>query len=218
MQVSYDNNSADTSFGDTAYFKAPRTATVKVTERNFDASKVAAEIKAAAGKAPALSNWSTEGGSGNGDDTVHVATIYYGHDDDYTFGIGVKDIAGNAAAGVDYANSLAPTKFTIDTTAPVISVAYDNNSASNGNYYNNKRTATVTITEHNFDTSRIALSMTAQDAGKSVAAPAFGSWSDNGDIHTATLSFDADATYTWSLAYTDKAGNNQRSNPGLSKQ
>ena len=165
MQVSYDNNSADTSFGDTAYFKAPRTATVKVTERNFDASKVAAEIKAAAGKAPALSNWSTEGGSGNGDDTVHVATIYYGHDDDYTFGIGVKDIAGNAAAGVDYANSLAPTKFTIDTTAPVISVAYDNNSASNGNYYNNKRTATVTITEHNFDTSRIALSMTAQDAG-----------------------------------------------------
>ena len=108
---------------------------------------------------------------------------------------------------MDYANSLAPTKFTIDTTAPVISVAYDNNSASNGNYYNNKRTATVTITEHNFDTSRIALSMTAQDAGKSVAAPAFGSWSDNGDIHTATLSFDADATYTWSLAYTDKAGN-----------
>ncbi len=106
-----------------------------------------------------------------------------------------------------YANSLAPTKFTIDTTAPVISVVYDNNSASNGNYYNNKRTATVTITEHNFDTSRIALSMTAQDAGKSVAAPAFGSWSDNGDIHTATLSFDADATYTWSLAYTDKAGN-----------
>lgn len=207
LYVSYDNNSADTSFGDTAYFKAPRTATVKVTERNFDASKVAAEIKAAAGKAPALSNWSTEGGSGNGDDTVHVATIYYGHDDDYTFGIRVKDIAGNAAAGVDYANSLAPTKFTIDTTAPVISVAYDNNSASNGNYYNNKRTATVTITEHNFDTSRIALSMTAQDAGKSVAAPAFGSWSDNGDIHTATLSFDADATYTWSLAYTDKAGN-----------
>lgn len=108
---------------------------------------------------------------------------------------------------MDYANSLAPTKFTIDTTAPVISVVYDNNSASNGNYYNKKRTATVTITEHNFDTSRIALSMTAQDAGKSVAAPAFGSWSDNGDIHTATLSFDADATYTWSLAYTDKAGN-----------
>ena len=108
---------------------------------------------------------------------------------------------------MDYANSLAPTKFTIDTTAPVISVVYDNNSASNGNYYNNKRTATVTTTEHNFDTSRIALSMTAQDAGKSVAAPAFGSWSDNGDTHTATLSFDADATYTWSLAYTDKAGN-----------
>lgn len=139
--------------------------------------------------------------------SIHHLTLWQRHDDDYTFGIGVKDIAGNAAAGVDYANSLAPTKFTIDTTAPVISVVYDNNSASNGNYYNNKRTATVTITEHNFDTSRIALSMTAQDAGKSVAAPAFGSWSDNGDIHTATLSFDADATYTWSLAYTDKAGN-----------
>ena len=54
VQVSYDNNSADTSFRDTAYFKAPRTATVKVTERNFDSSKLAAEIKDAPGKAPAL--------------------------------------------------------------------------------------------------------------------------------------------------------------------
>ena len=37
----------------------------------------------------------------------------------------------------------------------------DTDFASNGNYYNNKRTATVTITEHNFDTSRICLLYTS---------------------------------------------------------
>ena len=40
IEVSYDNNDGDTSFGDGAYFKEARTATIKVTERNFDETKV----------------------------------------------------------------------------------------------------------------------------------------------------------------------------------
>ena len=79
----------------------------------------------------------------------------------------LKTKAGNIQAKVDSkiteyykerfysVDSNGKTVMTVSYTH-LISVAYDNNSASNGNYYNNKRTATVTITEHNFDTSRIA--------------------------------------------------------------
>lgn len=207
VEVSYDNNSGDTSFANAVYFKAPRTATVKVTERNFDTAKVMADIKAEGAEAPQVSGWTTVQGTGNQDDTVHIATIYYGKDADYTFGIALKDAAGNSNDGVDYGSSLAPTQFTIDQTKPVIAVAYDNNSVENGNYYKDKRTATITITEHNFDAGRVVLNMTAADAGNQIAAPAISSWSDNGDTHTATISFAADGLYTWSMGYTDKAGN-----------
>lgn len=207
IEVSYDNNSGDTTFGDDTYFKESRTATVKVTERNFDPAKVIPVIEASAGGVPSISGWTTVSGSGNGDDTVNIATIYYGNDADYTFNISAEDIAGNKNGDVNYGNSLAPTKFTVDKTAPVISVAYDNNNAAEAGFYKEQRTATVTIQEHNFETSRVVLTMNATDNGNPASAPTISGWSGSGDTHTATISFASDAVYTWTLAYTDKAGN-----------
>ena len=207
IEVSYDNNSGDTTFGDDTYFKESRTATVKVTERNFDPAKVIPVIEASAGGAPSISGWTTVSGSGNGDDTVNIATIYYGNDADYTFNISAEDIVGNKSGDVNYGNSLAPTKFTVDKTVPVISVAYDNNNAAEAGFYKEQRTATVTIQEHNFETSRVVLTMNATDNGNPASAPTISGWSGSGDTHTATISFASDAVYTWTLAYTDKAGN-----------
>ena len=207
IEVSYDNNSGDTTFGDDTYFKESRTATVKVTERNFDPAKVIPVIEASAGGVPSISGWTTVSGSGNGDDTVNIATIYYGNDADYTFNISAEDIVGNKSGDVNYGNSLAPTKFTVDKTVPVISVAYDNNNAAEAGFYKEQRTATVTIQEHNFETSRVVLTMNATDNGNPASAPTISGWSGSGDTHTATISFASDAVYTWTLAYTDKAGN-----------
>ena len=207
IEVSYDNNSGDTTFGDDTYFKESRTATVKVTERNFDPAKVIPVIEASAGGAPSISGWTTVSGSGNGDDTVNIATIYYGNDADYTFNISAEDIVGNKSGDVNYGNSLAPTKFTVDKTVPVISVAYDNNNAAEAGFYKEQRTATVTIQEHNFETSRVVLTMNATDNGNPASATTISGWSGSGDTHTATISFASDAVYTWTLAYTDKAGN-----------
>lgn len=187
--------------------KESRTATVKVTERNFDPAKVIPVIEASAGGAPSISGWTTVSGSGNGDDTVNIATIYYGNDADYTFNISAEDIVGNKSGDVNYGNSLAPTKFTVDKTVPVISVAYDNNNAAEAGFYKEQRTATVTIQEHNFETSRVVLTMNATDNGNPASAPTISGWSGSGDTHTATISFASDAVYTWTLAYTDKAGN-----------
>lgn len=207
IEISYDNNNGDTAFTDGVYFNAPRTATVRVTERNFDAQDVNIVITNSDGEVPAISGWSSTSGTGNGDDAVHTATITYKEDGDYTFKISCEDLAGNEAGAANYGNSLAGTAFTIDRTLPTIAVAYDNNNAKNGSYYNQMRTGTITIEEHNFETGRVRVNVTATDNGQNVAAPAITGWTHTGDIHKATIVFSSDALYHLNLSYTDKAGN-----------
>lgn len=207
IEVSYDNNEGDTTFEDNVYYNSKRVATIKVTERNFDASKVKVTITNSDGKVPKISEWTTKKGSGNGDNAVHTAKITYSADGDYTFKISMKDKAGNANKAVKYGDSQAPKAFTIDKTKPVISVSYDNNEAMNDNYYKADRTATITIQEHNFDDSRVEATITATDNGENVAVPSISRWSKSGDTYTATINYTDDAMYTFALAYTDMAGN-----------
>lgn len=206
IQVAYNTNAGDTTFGE-AYFKEVRTATVTITERNFDENSVSIQITNTDGTMPSISGWTTVGGTGNMDDTQHIATITYSGDGDYTFDISCNDKAGNQNTEVDYGGSLAPKKFTIDRTAPVIGVSYDNNSSENGNYYKEARTATISIAEHNFETSRVVVTMTAEDDGKAIEVPGVSGWSGNGDINTATIRYDADGLYTLDVSYQDMAGN-----------
>lgn len=207
IEVSYDNNNGDTSFGDSIYYNASRVATIRVTERNFDASAVNVVITNTDGTVPTISGWTTTAGTGNGDDTVHTATIVYAADGDYTFAISAKDKVGNANSGVNYGNSQAPTAFTIDKTVPVISIAYDNNDFANENYYKADRTAIISILEHNFDASRVVVTITATDNGQPVNAPAISNWSKSGDTYTATVNYNTDALYTFDISYSDKAQN-----------
>lgn len=207
ISVSYNNNTGDSSVGSSTYFNASRTATITITERNFTADNVVVTLTNSDGTIPSVDGWSSSTGSGNGDGFTHTATITYSADGDYTFDISFVDDAGLSNSGVDYGSSLAPTAFTIDTTAPVISVSYDNNEAKNENYYREARTATITIQEHNFETSRISVTMTATDDGKTIDAPSVSGWSTSGDTHTATVQYDADGLYTFDVDYSDMAGN-----------
>ncbi|TDL71146.1 hypothetical protein E2R56_19180 [Rhodococcus qingshengii] len=199
MEVTYDNNTADAQNAD--FFKANRTATIVITERNFKANDVIHAITNTDGVIPKLVGWTTRADSQNPDKTTHTATVKYSADGDYTFDIKYKDNAGNEAA------PFAQHKFTLDKTVPVINVSYNNNSAANGNYFKNARTATISITEHNFETSRIQVTGTAADGGNPVAFPKTSGWSTKGDVHTATIQYSADATYSFDVAYTDMAGN-----------
>lgn len=207
INISYDNNSADSSNGE--YFKANRTATIAITERNFNPDDVKLTLTNNGGAVPTLSGWTTSGGSGNGDNTVHTATLTYGTDGDYTFDIAFTDMADNVCNDINYAaGTAAPQKFTIDKTLPVVNVSYDNNEAANGKYFSKVRTATVVINEHNFETSRIKITATATYDGKSITVPSSNiTWSDNGDVHTAVISYKEDGNYTFDITYTDMAGN-----------
>ena len=204
INISYNNNSVDSE----SLFKADRVATIAVTERNFKSDNVKIKITNTDGVIPAVSGWKKTGGTGNLDDTIWTATIPYTADGDYEFSIEYTDLADNKSDGAVYAaGTQVPEKFTVDKTLPVIDVSYDNNSASNGNYYNAGRTATIVITEHNFDASRVTVTLTATDDDTVAALPIVSGWTDNGDRHTATVSYSNDSLYTFDIAVKDKAGN-----------
>ena len=200
IDVSYDNNSADSN----SYFKAGRTARIVVTERNFNPDDVVVKITNTDGNIPRISNWTKTVGTGNQDDTRWTATIPYTADGDYHFSIAYTDLAGNKCSGENYATGTVTAKsFTIDKTAPTITVSYDNNSARNGNYYKADRTATVTIIEHNFDVNRVNVSFSADDK----KLPNMSGWSSSGDQHTATIAYSSDGYYSFDISVKDKAGN-----------
>ena len=201
INIKYDNNAADSG----TFFRESRRATITVTERNFDDSLVNITLRATNDGAdialPTVSGWTSSGDR-------HTATIAYQRDGLYTFDIDVTDKAGNPNEPVHYADgTVAPTAFTIDKTRPTISVTYDNNSALNGNYYNANRTATVVVTEHNFDASRVNITLRATDDGADIALPTVSGWTSSGDRHTATIAYQRDGLYTFDIDVTDKAGN-----------
>ena len=201
IDIEYDKNAADSG----TFFRESRRATVTVKERNFEASLVNITLRATDDGAdialPTVSKWTSSG-------DLHTATIEYTAEGDYTFAIACTDKAGNPNEPVHYADgTVAPTAFTIDKTRPTISVTYDNNSALNGNYYNANRTATVVVTEHNFDASRVNITLRATDDGADIALPTVSGWTSSGDRHTATIAYQRDGLYTFDIDVTDKAGN-----------
>jgi hypothetical protein len=106
ISVTYNNN----SFLNGNYFRADRTATIVINERNFDPSRVniIGTVNGEASAAfPELSTWTS-------DDTINTATLHFSSDALYTFDITLRDMAGNAAT------AYSPDEFFIDKTAPVL--------------------------------------------------------------------------------------------------
>ena len=206
ISVSYDNNNADQRSGST-YFKADRTATIVVTERNFNSENVVVTVTRDGKAYPVALSWRDENGAeANGDGTRHITSIAYNADGDYTFAVSYTDRAQNQNTPVDYGSSVAPAAFTVDKTAPVITVSYNNNNAQNGKYFRAQRTATIVIAEHNFDVNRVVFTRTAALRGSNTALPEI-SWNHNGDVHTATINYNADGDYTFDITMDDMAGN-----------
>lgn len=205
IDISYSNNTASNDY----FFKSNRTATIVITERNFNPDDVKVKITNTDGSIPQLSAWvESKSGTGNQDDKQWTSTITYSADGDYTFDISYNDLAGNKCVRKNYAsNTVAGEAFTIDKTVPQIKVSYDNNNAKNTNYYNSSRVATIVITEHNFDKSKVDIKLTATNDGNNVSVPNVSGWSTNGDNHTATISYNSDALYTFDISVTDKATN-----------
>lgn len=212
ISVSYDNNNGDTAFADNrtdAYFNAPRTATIVITERNFDSRGVVVTVTKNGVEQNYNLSWTQNTAGGNGDGTTNTGRIVFDSDGDYTIAVSCTDLAGNRNRGVTY-NGLAPERFTIDMTKPNIEVRYDNNNQQNDSFFNAPRTATVTIEEHNFEKTRIEVKLTAKYEDRAISLPKVSGWTSSGDTHIAKIEYTADGDYTFDIAYRDKAGNENK--------
>jgi hypothetical protein len=196
--VTYDNN---TVYND-KYFNQPRVATIVVTEMNFDASNTTVNTTGS------VSGWTT---SGAGSNTTNTATASYTADGDYTITVQTTDKAGHTMtdSAVKYEGA-ATQDFTIDMTKPVATITFqdeDGNTVPSGGYANSTVTATITIVEHNFDQSSATNGITITRDGEPYSANI--SWSNNGDTHTAVISFieDEGAYYTFDMSFVDLANN-----------
>lgn len=169
---------------------------------------------------------------------VYKMNTTFTDDGDYSFAVSAQDTAShinnNAAANhkvkdaiVKYSSNKSDdyvaqndtdrnidTAFTIDNTKPVVSVSYDNNDVRNDKYFNNHRTATITVVEHNFTSTdnRITYTRTSTKDGSAITEPKVSSWSQNGNTYTATINYNADGDYTFGMDVVDKAGNELKDN------
>ena len=196
IEIIYDHNNPVNG----KYYNQTRVATVRVTERNFDPSKVNLKITST-GQKPSISGWTISPQAGSSDNAVNTCTITFSADADYTLNASVTDKAGNVS---DYNRT---DTFTIDQTRPKISVTYSGGNVRNGKYFDQKRTATITVTEHNFDPSQFRISIQAALDGKDIDKPVLSSWTSRGDTHTASVTFLHDGDYSFTAETGDLAGN-----------
>lgn len=197
IRISYDNNDVDSA----NRYRADRTAFIVVQERNFNPADFQLQIANSNGTVPTISGWTDTIDQTNPDQNTHMATVTFAADGDYTMNLSYADMVAHAA------NVVETQAFTIDKSAPVIQVSFDNNNALNDFYYAQGRTATITVNEHYFDPNRVSVNGTATNDGNPIAFPAVSGWSDQGDLHTATITFAADGDYQFTVTATDQAGN-----------
>lgn len=241
IQVEYTSAVAPQSG---SYYSKTRTAHITITERNIRTEQVALLIEKCLDSARTFDKKDTKAyregfkitgktllqkGSGNGDNRQYQIKVDFTGDGNYriktlkcTDNVGHVNTAVtygkyNAAGNRDAVSGSNKTRFTIDKTAPKIHVALNlNDRVKNKKYFNATRTATVTVTEHNFDAKAFENQLKATLNGKGIAVPSVSAFRrENGtDRWTATVTFVADGDYVLNFKTTDKAGNSYKTVAG----
>lgn len=218
VTLSFDNNRVENEF----YFKENRTATITVEERNFseDAFKILI-TDPAEGKGTRLlevERDSFQKVSGSGDSSRWESRIYFNKDGDYQLSITGEDLAGNAMEELVYAEGTqAALDFTVDKTAPVLSVSYDNNTANHEFYYRESRRAEISVEEKNFRSDLVDYTV-MKDGGRegSSILSAFSGGEGRGNaelLHKASISYEEDGDYQFNIRLKDLAGNEAQAYP-----
>lgn len=214
-EMSVEFSKASRTVGETMYYGNDKNGkaivTFNVNEANFYSEDVKVSVSKNGGEKKSVPDvvWSDK----STDEHIGVYTI--SGDGHYVVYVDYTDRSNNKMT------SYISDTITIDTVKPVIKVDYDNKNViekltdsekHNRSYFDAKQKATITITEHNFDSKEVDLSkITAKDVtGKTLELSnliSYSSWTDKGDVHTLNITYSGDANYTFDVDYTDLANN-----------
>ncbi|MGN0583659.1 MAG: Ig-like domain-containing protein, partial [Oscillospiraceae bacterium] len=176
------------------YFSGSRTVTVKITEHNFDASriKISGTVNGSEENFPKISGFNS-----NGD--VHTAVLTFSENAQYTISIEGEDAAGNTFDG--YSES-----FIVDSTAPeIIFDGVKNRSANNGEV-----NLSVFIRDENITSDRISIKVTGAKRGDITESAGILERTSGGYVFRFsefTKEKETDDIYTVTVKAEDKAEN-----------
>ena len=193
----------------TMYFKTDAVAIFEIVEANFYPEDVVITVN---GEAASFDqeNWTKT----EGDTWTNTLTIK--EEGEHVIAMSYADRSGNVM------NTYSSHTIVIDKSAPKVEIQYSNTDVKNTydgrDYFADKQTATITITERNFRADDVVIKVTAKDIlGNSIKVADYAEQYKNSakwtavegveDTYEATLVFDTDANYTFDIEYQDLATN-----------
>lgn len=192
VTLTYDNNEAKHEF----YFNSERTATIQVEDVALDKDSADLRIETKKGEAPVVSEWTEEL---TGEEKIFTAQVRFSKDDIYDVSFACSDLAGNSSEPCDGGH------FVIDTTSPVVKIAFDYSGGKNEFFYNQDRTARVTIEDLSFDQDAFLVSNAEKEDIVPVRASGFFAGADWN--YTTEIECNEEGAYEFSIQAEDLAGN-----------
>lgn len=219
---------------DKGYFNCDRKLTATVEELHFASGTfVYKDLEAGENAAPIEVPFTVSENRSVGNFANNVFTYTFDKDGKYELvSMTLTDKAGNSNTytfdgepGVD--TSKAKESFTVDKTAPTVKVDYSNQSPANDKYFNADRTATITVTEHNFNGEKVNIVGKDFKVNSNTASGAYiiitqndkdakgdarnldidKAWTTNGDTHTLKITYTGSVNYKFNVVVVDRAGN-----------
>lgn len=201
VSLSFDN--VDVRNG--MYYNAARMGTVTVVDasfdlvRRFDPELEVAVVSRDGRRSAAVAAQDFE--EVELEDGTRAWRATYSFEDDADWGI-----AASHTDPMGRSSETATEEFVIDTQAPALMVEFDNDDAANGMYYKAPRTATITLSDRNFDPSLGSVAASNLSGGPAPAASGFSEVEPRSEW-VATASFTGEQHYRLQVSATDLAGN-----------
>lgn len=185
------------------YYGADRTATVTVIDNNFDP-----ETGIIFDMTGTLGEWTASEPDAYGKVTYTAQIVFVNGNHHFSIKE-AKDLAGHIITDedVDYGGNTDHTDFVVDTIEPIAAITFTRvDGKAFGDYNNANVVMTITVSETNFSTNGVNLTVTRNGAAFGVGL----GWNSNRDNHSASFTFDPEGAYTVDLTVTDLAGHSDK--------
>ncbi|SFU76976.1 Ig-like domain-containing protein [Butyrivibrio sp. INlla21] len=194
IDISYDKS--EPSEGGENFYNSNVGVTVKINDKWLDEEKSVVKVKKVDQYGAESDMGIMNDFSGDLGDEEHTLSFTTDGDGIYNVYVEAYDMSGNHSEKTG-------AKFTIDATTPEVEISFDKNDPMNEKYYNETRTATVTVTDFTFSEELAGLKVEEKYGTAEI-----GGWTQSGPFtYTCTVTFEKDGQYELSCQSEDKAHN-----------